>query len=410
MKSTNLKILIVAENASTRMGGEAILPFHYFRFLAQRGVDVYLVTHERVKEELKETVPEYFKRIYFIPGLKLESVLWRLGTKLPQRVAEMTFYYSVYLLGIIRIKKLVKHLVSKFKIDVVHQPAPVSPRQPSYLYNIGTPVVIGPMNGGMSFPPAFSFMPTVSERYVILIGRFFSGVLNHLFPGKKNASILLVANKRTRAALPKCACQNILELVENGVDLSLWDKNKLIKDKVEFTFVGRLVDWKGVDYLLEAISMIGEKVDITLNVIGDGPELSRLEELAKELSITQKVNFWGFIKQTEVPKILNKSRALVLPSVFECGGAVVLEAMALEIPVIATKWGGPADYITDECGILVEPCSKDKFIEGLAEAIIVLASNEQLATEMGKNGRARVEKYFSWNAKIDRVQEIYESI
>lgn len=168
--------------------------------------------------------------------------------------------------------------------------------------------------------------------------------------------------------------------------------------------------WKGIDLLLQATALALKQETFLLHIIGTGFEKKKLELLAETLDITPQVQFLGFVPQEQCPAFLQASRALVLPSLFECGGAVVLEAMAVGIPVIATHWGGPIDYITESCGILVEPHSRPAFIQGLADAIIRLARDEQLAKAMGEQGRQRVEQLFTWQAKIERMLEIYVQV
>src|SRR5262249_59860331 len=85
------------------------------------------------------------------------------------------------------------------------------------------PVVVGAMNGGMSYPPAFARLDGRATALAVAVGRRASAALNRLFPGKLWASALLVANARTRAALPPGARGEVLTLVENGVDLARWE-------------------------------------------------------------------------------------------------------------------------------------------------------------------------------------------
>lgn len=177
-----------------------------------------------------------------------------------------------------------------------------------------------------------------------------------------------------------------------------------------FTFLGFLKDWKGVDLLLYAASIALKQELLQLRIIGDGSIKKELELLTYQLGISKQVQFLGFVPQEQCPSLLQESRALVLPSLFECGGAVVLEAMAVGIPVIATRWGGPVDYVTENCGILIEPSSKAAFIRGLAEAMVRLARDERLAEQMGQQGRKRVESLFSWQAKIEQIMKIYETV
>ncbi|MEG4535459.1 glycosyltransferase family 4 protein [Microcoleus sp. D2_18a_D3] len=105
---------------------------------------------------------------------------------------------------------------------------------------------------------------------------------------------------------------------------------------------------------------------------------------------------------------LKQADALVLPSLRECGGAVVMETMAVGLPVIATNWGGPTDYIDSTCGILVEPTSKEGFVKGLTDAMLKLAHSPELRQSMGCAGRERVRQHFDWERKVDRILEIYQ--
>jgi glycosyltransferase involved in cell wall biosynthesis len=99
---------------------------------------------------------------------------------------------------------------------------------------------------------------------------------------------------------------------------------------------------------------------------------------------------------------------LVLPSIYECGGAVVLEAMACGTPVIATDWGGPADYLDATCGILVDASNPEAILEGFTSGMRKLIADPNLRTVLGKAGRKRVEAHYDWNQKIDRIIELYQ--
>ena len=94
----------------------------------------------------------------------------------------------------------------------------------------------------------------------------------------------------------------------------------------------------------------------------------------------------------------------------ECGGAVVLEAMAAGLPVIATAWGGPLDYLDDSCGILVRPDSREALVSGFADAIVRLARSAPLRDQMGQAGYGRIHQHFDWQRKIDRMLELYRSV
>jgi glycosyltransferase involved in cell wall biosynthesis len=97
----------------------------------------------------------------------------------------------------------------------------------------------------------------------------------------------------------------------------------------------------------------------------------------------------------------------VLPTLIESGGAVLLEAMAMGLPVISTDWGGPADYVDDSCGILVPLDSREQLVVSLAGAMERLAGDAELREQMGEAGRLKVEQHYTWNGKITHVIEFY---
>ena len=83
--------------------------------------------------------------------------------------------------------------------------------------------------------------------------------------------------------------------------------------------------------------------------------------------------------------------------------------MALGLPVIATNWGGPADYLDEECGILIEPHDAQSMISQLVEAMTRLAEDPQLRSQLGQRGQAKVKEQFDWEAKVDKMQDVYRA-
>jgi glycosyltransferase involved in cell wall biosynthesis len=399
-----MRVLIIAENASTRFGGEAILAHHYFRLLRHRGLDTHLIVHARTREELLSDFHNDQDHLHFVEDQLLQKLFFRLGSLLPHRIAEATFGLANQLLTQAAQRRIIGKLLTPR--TVVHQPAPVSPRLPSLMHDVGAPVVIGPLNGGMEFPPAFRNTEARLSRFLIALGRSFSDRVNAFLPGKRRAAIVLVANQRTRAALPSGLQGTILHLPENGVDTELWSaiSGTSTPSPNRFVFIGRLVDWKALDIVLYALQHVR---DAQLDVIGDGPMLADWKGLAVRLGLSSRVHFHGWLAQADCATFLAASKGLVLPSLYECGGAVVLEAMAMARPVIATAWGGPTDYLDSTCGFLVEPTGREALIAGFASAMCHLGESSDLRDRMGAAGRARLLLYFDWQRKIDRILEIY---
>lgn len=389
--------------------------------MRKMGVDVRLVTHERVRSELMETLAEDIERVHFIKDTTVHRLLWRVGKWMPARVAYFSTGFASRSITQLAQRRVARDLIRRYDIDIVHQPMPVSPREPSWMHGLGAPVVIGPLNGNMTYPPGMAKSRSGWRSHAEGVARRFSDLLNVVVPGKARAAVILVANERTRTALPERLRANAIVLVENGVDLSIW-KNDIGRrfepaegDAMHVVFMGRLVDWKAVDLLLLAFDKARKEAKISLTILGDGPCGAALRELATRLDMQAsasrtpgKVYFGGWMSQPDCSAQLRLSDALILPSLSECGGAVVLEAMACGLPVIATAWGGPLDYLDASTGLLVEPASRQALIDGLAAAMAELASSPTLRASLGSAARRRIEADFDWDRKVEEIFRIYE--
>jgi glycosyltransferase involved in cell wall biosynthesis len=407
-----LRVCIVGEHASLAFGGEASLAYYYFKLLLRRGVDVSMVVHERTRDELHRDFPNDIHRITFVQDRPMHRLLWKIQSKLPRKLGEQTFGVALHVYNQWLTRRQVRRLINERGINVVHEAMPISPKATSMMFGLGVPVVIGPMCGGMDYPPAFQYLQGGMTRATEKIGRRVSHWVHKLIPGKLRADALVVASEATLRALPRGVRGRIFKVVESGADLDIWNAQPIERadSEVRFTFVGRLVDWKGVDLLLEAFKKVADvSAAAVLQIAGDGPLRQTLTARATELNIAQRVRFLGHISRSAGAQLVRESDVFVLPSLRECGGTVLLESMAVGVPMIATNWGGPAYYVNDACGIRVDPLSREDFIKGLASAMIRLASSPELRSAMGKSGQRRVrELYFDWQSKVDRMIEIYE--
>ncbi len=418
-----VSVLIATEHASARFGGEAALPLHYFRVMRARGIDVRMITHARVRDELAASFPDDADRIFYIEDTLLHRLMWRLGRFLPGRLSYITTGFVSRLSTQLAQRRLARKLVAQHRIGVVHQPMPVSPREPSLLHGLGAPVVIGPLNGNMEFPAAFRTRSEKRLAFIEKVARGFTETLNALMPGKRRAAAIMVANERTRLALPGKLRGEVLQIPENGVDLALWQERAPLpqaqapRTATQMIFMGRLISLKAVDLLLVAFGRARAQAPMSLTILGDGEEGVALRAQARTLGIAADtpgqpgtVFFAGWKSQAECARRLRDADVLLLPSLRECGGAVVLEAMACRLPVIATAWGGPLDYLDASTGILVPPVSRDEFIAGLADAMVRLSQSAELRRSLGDAGRARIEAEFDWERKVDTILALYSRV
>lgn len=402
---TALKILIVCEHASSKLGGEAMLPFKYFHYLREMGHQVYLLTHERTRASF-----ELIDNVFYMPDTKMHILLDKIGTYLPSRIALITTgVLSHYVTQIYQLT-YARRIIKSRKIDLIHEPAPVSPKLPSMMFGLGVPVIIGPMNGGIDFPKPFKYMSTIFENVVQNVVRVTSHFFNLLIPGKLFAARLLVANQRTKEALPFFRLGRVVEIVENAADQinedSFKHEQKKPNEKIRVLFAGRLVDWKALDILIDVFLQIDNPA-IHFDIVGDGPDMAKLKAQASTLN---NVTFHGWVEHSKINEIYDQADIFVLPSVRECGGAVVLEAMARGVSTISTAWGGPVDYIAEGTGILIEPISREHMVNEFQKHIEVLAEDSEKRRVMGVKAKAHIGKHFLWESKVKQMVDIYREV
>lgn len=147
------------------------------------------------------------------------------------------------------------------------------------------------------------------------------------------------------------------EVMPNSVD-GIFQKNTLKKKPVDdqfvFVSIAMLVEGKGIHRLINAFAQAFQlDADVVLKIGGDGPERSRLEDLAKRLGLSSRVRFLGSLSREGVVDAMVNSDVLVHPSSYETFGVVLIEALALGKPVIATRCGGPDSIVRPGDGVLV---------------------------------------------------------
>jgi len=158
-------------------------------------------------------------------------------------------------------------------------------------------------------------------------------------------------------------------VIPNGVDINRFVLKPKKQKPVNLVFIGNLIYTKGIQLLIQALSMLKKQQSIfKLSVIGDGIYKDKLIKMTCKLGLPQDVVFLGTKKQTEIDEILPEQDILILPSFIESFSIVLIEAMAAGLPVIATRCGGPEYIVTEETGILVTPNS----VSELAQAIVTM--------------------------------------
>ncbi|KDE71865.1 glycosyltransferase family 4 protein [Fusobacterium necrophorum] len=186
-------------------------------------------------------------------------------------------------------------------------------------------------------------------------------------------------------------------------------------DKIIIGTVKSLSEKYGMEYLIRAISELESLVNkelfkkIEVRIYGDGALRESLISLTTYLNISEKVQFLGYIPNTDVATVINQMEIFVVPSIFnsESFGVAAIEAMACEVPVIVSDADGLKEVVVEgETGFIVPK----KNYKEIAKKIKLLIDDEGLRKKLGKNGRKRVEKLYNWDKNVENMLEIYKEV
>jgi glycosyltransferase involved in cell wall biosynthesis len=172
--------------------------------------------------------------------------------------------------------------------------------------------------------------------------------------------------------------------------------------------VARLTGVKGHPVLLEAVAELrrGGR-DVRLTIVGDGPERERLRRQASELGIDSAVDLPGAVGQDRIRDHFAAADVFCVPSFAEGVPVVLMEAMAMELPVVATRVMGVGELVEDGVhGLLVAPARADR----LADALAQLADDPERRARMGAAGRRKVQAEFEQDASAARLAELFGAL
>jgi glycosyltransferase involved in cell wall biosynthesis len=202
---------------------------------------------------------------------------------------------------------------------------------------------------------------------------------------------------------------NRIKVIHNGIDDEYFKPKEKFKKSDEFTisFIGRISEEKQPYKLIEiAILVIENGRNINFKIIGDGPLLKSMKQGSEGIEGT---NFYGSISQEQVIEVLDKTDLLILTSYTEGTPMVVIEAMAMEVPVISTNVGEIDEIIDNgENGILVK--NDEEMIGNMVEKIFWCEENREIISQYGKAGRMKILREFSKKNMAQKYLELVREL
>ena len=410
-----LSLLLVAYQCGPGMGSVSQIGWEWFSQLRSQ-CDLTLVTHERNRAALAQAGGA--GRIEYIDTEWFAGPLYRLARRCFPMSEHGVFliasldYFLFDLVAYWRLKNAIK---SGATWQMVHRVTPVTLAAPTWLGRLGLPLVVGPLNCALGTPPGFAELLRHESLWLAglrRIGHAFDCVIGSL----RRSARILTATRVTFEAVAARDRGRCTMMLENGVHAdqfraSNWPPSPSSGVPLRVLFVGRLIALKGVAMLLRAVAQLRSSgYAVELDIVGAGPMLAQWQALADTLRVADAVRFCGALDRADVARKMAACHVLCLPSVRESGGAVLLEAMACARPVIALAYGGPADIVDDSVGALLAIDSPEQVVRDLVACLRTVIEQPDQWRKRGLAGRARAERCYSWQSKLDTAIALYRQL
>lgn len=397
----------VSESGVKVAGGEAILGWNIVQQLG-RFHEVWVLTHAENRSAIEralrwESLPQVHFEYVRLPG-------WlRALQRLQGGIQLCAYVWQIYAYFVAR------RLHRRVTFDAFHHLTYANDWMASFIGALlPVPFLRGPGGGAHRTPKAFWRRYSLPGRLAEHLRAIGQRVLRHdpfFWLGQRRALAILVCNQEAFDAIPRRWQHKTLVFPVNGIsqrDLIIGNSRETPRNRFRVVSAGKLLRIKGFDLAIRAFKVFADRhPGSELFIIGDGPELVRLEGLVQSLDLEPQVRFKGWMAREELLAEMRSCDAFLFASLRDGGGAVVIEAMAAGKPVVCINLGGPGLHVTDECGIRVFPHSPEQVVREMAAALERLYADRQLCCRMGRAARMRAEQEYHWDRLGDRLREIY---
>jgi colanic acid/amylovoran biosynthesis glycosyltransferase len=274
----------------------------------------------------------------------------------------------------------------------------------------------GPVADNVRFIRELWNVPLVVSFHGYDVGAWPREKGNHVYARLFRTADVITSNSHfTSKRLEALGCPpNKLHLLHMGLDLTQFafhERTLPSSGRINLLSVGRLVEKKGLEYGLRTVARVREKhANLHYDIVGDGPLMSRLLEIAHELGIKEAVTFHGAGSEEVVRRKMDEAHILLMTSVTarngdtEGQGLVLQEAQACGLPVLATDHNGfPEGMLPGLSGFLVP----ERDIESMAEKLVYMLEHPNLWPGWGRAGRAHIEANYDIHKLSLRLEQLY---
>ena len=402
-----MKILLIAYACDPQKGSEPQVGWKWLSEIARHN-NVWALIYAGQGQQ--ESVSITVNNLAFSKNIVVYYV------QVPKFTENEMFFRLRYYFWLRNAFRKAKEIESNLKFDIIHLVSISAWWFNAPFWKLTPKFIWGPILGGQRFPSSgLVFLQMKSRAYEIL-RNISLVILPYLLLSTRKAikrsDLLIVGNKETGLLVKKIE-KNVktLELIAPGISTLPREKMRMHNsNKIIFLYSGLLIARKNFGFLLDVFKRLPYNMDWSLNVLGEGNMLNYWEKKAEDAGFEKRINFYGHINYNNMTAYYSDADIFLFPSLREGSPAVIIEAMANSLPVIAFRMNGADIMLNDKTGFLIDIFNRTQMINDYANAIIKLYENPVLRLEMSNNARKKAEGNFLWEKRGEEMNKIYQQV
>mgnify|MGYP002623175743 CR=1 FL=1 len=406
-----MNILINAYAVSPTWGSEPDMGWNWISNLAAYA-NLYIITEGEWSNETDQAVNVHPHKehlhFYYLPvSEKVRNMCWNQG--------DWRFYYY-YKKWQKRALAKAQEIIQEVEIDVIHQLNMVGFREPGYMWELGKPLVWGPIGGLLSIP--YRFLENASWRLRVQL--YLKGIISTsqlIWSSRINraftsAQAIIAATPETQKRCLQYKHRKTVLIPETGCyDYMTVVQDKRQRGKFNILWVGRFIYTKRLDIALRAIAHIKDLPNLCFHVVGTGNDVAtkQYQHIAQELGISDICEWHGKVENHKVHEMMREEDVFFFTSIAEATSTVIPEAINNGLPIVCFDTCGFGPLVTDKIGCKVQLSTPGQSILDFAGKLRYLYNNKQALYEMSLNCSNAL-KSLLWEDKARRVFEIYKQV
>ncbi|MCQ9204957.1 MAG: glycosyltransferase family 4 protein [Omnitrophica bacterium] len=376
-----MNILFISPGYLPRIGGVEIFIANLAEYFLKNGHSVKIITQK---------YPRSLKSREYIESIEVKRYLFFDPKTPPLKLRSIAAYVYALLLAPINLLRVILS-IRKVRPEVINYQFIGAPTLYLLVYTLlfDTKLIVTTQGADVKSIPFESKVSMWLFRKILRKAHFVTA----------NSRFLLSETVKMAPYI-----KNKSKIIYNGINFEKFKNSELYRNKDKYILtVGRFVYKKGFDILIKAFNLaVREIQEVNLIIAGDGPQRGALEELTQRYNLTNKIKFYGWANREELVQLLKGCEFFVSPSRDEPFGIVIIEALAMGKPVVATRSGGPEEIIKSGINGLLVPKENSK---ALGEAIVKLLKDVSFRNGLTNYRQSIIEKF-----GIERIGKQYLDI